>query len=841
MALRKLSAADLITRCNPRKFADRKYESEPLAGFIGQENAYKAIFDGLTQMADGYNIVAIDPGTGLQSVLKSVIAEIAAKYPLSEARLDYCYVHNFDAPLSPILLVLPADTGQQFRSNMIDLYEALQAKIQEAFSHSDYLMNIQMLADDAETRIQRLWILLNKQMNDDHLVVSNEGQGPSLLHFERRRGSDYQQVKPAAQWVNDPTISDDEIAERRELVHNKWRPEVLATSKKVQEISIALQNEVNALTQKAVGAVLEECVTPLSSAYPQAAIFLERIKKFVSENLAFFSGQSHARIANHSEEDGEDESDEENQEVAGEANEIQIAFDVNVYVENDPDTRIPIVIEPSRMTYTNIFGELHRDSRLGIYYTDHSKLSAGAMANANGGVLFIDGNQLFSSPNCGEIWIALLHTLRTGTIELNELADEAGIILPRKLRPQPIPFEGKVVLLVDPGIYSILIDEFPADMRSLFRIPAWFSSTAPRTRENEYKYAQFVTLCQLNEGLPPFSPSAIARIIEYGARLAENKTKLSLNMSSIKTLVIEAGTVAQDAGAEQVTTRHVERAIAIQHERVSLMQSHELEYISDRKIIIRVHGQEVGRGNGLAVYEFADGEFGLPATITALRNRSSEFSISSIDADVGKTEKTFNKSCRTVASILANNYGTGDEIHFGITLSLEQVYDEIGGDSASTILICTALSALGNIPLRQDVAVTGSVNQLSETQAIGGVNYKVEGFFDACLALGKLAGQCVLIPESNIKDLMLRKDIVNACEQDRFHVYSYSTWHESMEFMTGLTMTEINQRVKAEIALQASADIDMAIEAEMVKEKRQKKASKNKKKTAKKAKADKNK
>ncbi|MBI2462715.1 MAG: AAA family ATPase [Candidatus Spechtbacteria bacterium] len=794
MTLKKLSADDLIAKCNPKKFANKKYTSDPLIGFIGQEKAYRALIDGLTQPANGYNIIAIDPGIGLQSVIKEVIAQIINDYSVTISQKDYCYVHNFDDPLAPTLLTFRAGTGQQFRADILKLYETLQIKIQEALAAGDYHMQLQLMAEDAEARVQKIWAILNREMDGDRLIMHDVGDGLHLFNFARRKNSDEMQLMPAELWINDVTnsISDEELQKRRGA-RAKWQSSIFRAAKEAQEISLALKNDAAEMTKIIAVNTINKCVDPLIVSYPQATMFIEKLGQFALSKLPFFSGQASANDQGDHEHDGKEEGDDEEDEA-------KIAFYVNVYVENNPDSKMPLIVEASHMTYADIFGELDRDSRLGTYYTDHSKLSAGAIAVANGGVLFIDGNQFFTSQNGQQMWDALRHTLKTRMIELKELADEDGIPLPHKLRPQPIPFEGKVVLLISPAIYELLLHIFPSDVHSLFCISAWFSSTAPRTKMNEYKYAQFVTCCQQSEGLLAFTPSAIARIIEYGSRLAEDKEKLFLNMSPVKALVIEASTVAQDTNAREVTASHVERAISIQRERVSLIQDRGLENIVQGQIIIRVKGNEIGRGNALAVFEEAGEEFGLPVTITALRHPSEAFAISILDADAGQTGKVFKKSGGIITSIIKNYYGASSEILFDITISFEQTYDEIDGDSASTILICTALSAIGNIPLRQDVAITGSANQLSETQAIGVVNQKIEGFFDTCVALGALAGQTVLIPEHNVRDLMVRKDVVLACEKGAFNVYSYSTWREAMEFITGLSMAEVDQRVRAEIS-----------------------------------------
>ena len=371
------------------------------------------------------------------------------------------------------------------------------------------------------------------------------------------------------------------------------------------------------------------------------------------------------------------------------------------------------------------------------------------------------------------------------------------------LEPEPMPIEVKIILVTDWPLYAALLDHLPQDIQTFFRVRAEFSSETERTAATEQGYAAFLETCREREGLLEFDKTAVARLVEHGSRLAEDKYKLTLDMGAIKAIAVEANYYAKAANAPRIFGAHIEQAIQKQEERVSSSRRSVHEFIQEGLQLLQISGEEVGRGNALIVHS-TEIPFGVPITMTANLAASLKDTVFSIDRSVRLTGKTFNKGVDTAASFIEAQYGGLKRIPYRITLSKEQNYGFIEGDSSSALETLLALSSLGKIPLRQDIAVTGSLNQHGEIQPIGGVNEKIEGFFDVCKELGELRGQGVLIPELNVRHLVLRQDVVQACAEGNFNIWSMRTIAEGMQLLSGLRDFDVSIHVRQTIDMATS-------------------------------------
>ncbi|MFQ5826102.1 MAG: Lon protease family protein, partial [Dehalococcoidia bacterium] len=461
-----------------------------------------------------------------------------------------------------------------------------------------------------------------------------------------------------------------------------------------------------------------------------------------------------------------------------------LAFKVNVFVDNSETTGPPIIIE-TNPTWGNMFGKIERRPLMGAYFTDHTMLKAGSVSLANGGYLVLNARDVLTSPG---VWEGLKRVIKNKELRLEDPFEQLGFIVPQGLKPQPIPTEVKVVVIGDQMLYQLL-SFYDEDTWEIFKVKADFDYQIGRTEDNLLAYAAFICGCCWSEGLAHFHRSAVARVAEYGGRLVADQQKLSSRFGQIKDLLIEADYWAKKEGKERVYGEHVQRALEAKVYRSSLLAERIRELIAEGTLMVDVDGATPGQVNGLSVYDLGDFSFGRPSRITA-KTFMGRAGVINIERESQLSGRTHDKGVLILSGYLGSKYAQDKPLSLSASLCFEQSYEGVEGDSASSTELYATLSSLADVPLRQDIAVTGSVNQRGEVQPIGGVNQKIEGFFDVCRAKGLTGRQGVLIPHQNVKNLMLRDDVVEAVSQGQFHIYAVRAIDQGIEVLSGLEAGE---------------------------------------------------
>ena len=457
-----------------------------------------------------------------------------------------------------------------------------------------------------------------------------------------------------------------------------------------------------------------------------------------------------------------------------------LPFEVNALVDNAGLAGIPIVEEPNP-NWGNLFGRIERLATMGTYISDHTMLKPGALHSANGGYLVLNARDMLMAP---AVWEGLKRVIRNREVRLEDPTEQTGYLVPLGMRPEPIRLDVKVIVTGDENIYRTLTTVDYEDFRDLFKVKAEFDYQVSLTKDNIDAYCAFICYSCQEEGLLAFDASAAAQVLEYAARLVNDQTKLSTRFGQVKDLLIESDHWARKEGAELVRATHVKQAVAQKVYRLNLVEERIRDMVTDGTLLLEVNGEEVGQVNGLAVYDLGDFSFGRPSRITGQIFAGRE-GVINIEREASLSGRTHDKGVLILSGYLGARYGQERPLTLSASLAFEQSYDGVDGDSASSTELYAILSGLSGLPLKQNIAVTGSVNQKGEIQPIGGVNQKIEGMYDVCRVLGLTGGQGVLIPRRNLRNLMLRDDVVEAIKEGNFQVYAVDTVDEGMEVLTG--------------------------------------------------------
>ncbi|HEY5625759.1 MAG TPA: ATP-binding protein [Dehalococcoidia bacterium] len=757
-------------------------ELTPLAEFIGQDRAIRSLQFGLGLHKSGYNIFVTGlSGTGKTTAILDYVRRHAET--LEEDAHDWVYVHNFKDPDSPNAIALPAGLGRTLRDDCEHLLITVRSTIVQVFQSEEYERQrrdildqgqhqAQALLDDARSRAEAAGFFFRVQPSGVQMIPLKDGRPitPEEFHAlpaeEQRRLS--RKDEPIHQLVN-------ETAER-----------VRGVEREVAEAMQALDRQVVETIVKTPFDALDEKYASVS----EVAAFLKRLREHTLENADAMRGGPAAGAM-------------PGGPIVPQADPF-FAFHCNLFVDNSSREMPPIILE-ANPNWTNLFGRIDRKALFGTYISDHTMLKPGAVHRANGGYLILNFTDLASKPGA---WDGLKRVLKTGEVRLEDPMEQYGMLTPQGLRPEPIPVSVKLVITGDPLSYFLLsaVDE---DFWELFKVKADFDYQIPRTMENSLAYAGFIcALCE-RQGLRHFDRAAVARLIEHGSRIVEDQEKLSGRFGRLRDIVVEADHWAAMADAPLVTGEHVTKAIEEREYRLNLVEERLREMLARGTIMIDVTGSVAGQVNGLAVTKMGDYAFGRPNRITA-SVQLGQRGVVSIDRESQLSGKIHDKGVLTLAGFLGASYGHNKPLSLSATISFEQGYEPVDGDSASLAETCSVLSALAGVPLRQDLAMTGSVNQKGEVQPIGGATLKIEGFHDVCHASGLTGEQGVIIPARNRKNLMLRQSVLDSVRAGQFHVYEVDSVDEAMELLTGLKAGErrpdgtypdgtINDRVDREV------------------------------------------
>ncbi|HTP18541.1 MAG TPA: ATP-binding protein [Solirubrobacteraceae bacterium] len=760
-ALRRVCAPDALG------FASTE-EVEPVDGTVGQARANEAIAFGLDAQVAGYNIFATGPvGVGKRTSLEAYLHEHARTRP---APGDWVYLYNFREPRHPIAVLLASGQGHRLAADMRRFLQDARRELTAAFESDTYTRRQREVTEPIERQQQAAMAKLREQAQAGSIAVEFTPTGVMTVPL---RGG--QPMTPAefAQLPEPVRARYQAALEELGPRTQAFLTEMRALQREGRERLRALEREVALF---AVGHLIDELKQRYADS-AKVAEWLDAVAEDVTENRGQFQPTDR--------DDGAELPSSLLQAIAAGAEPTLGRYEVNVFVAHEADGGGPVVFE-TNPTYPNLFGRIEHHGVLGGgFVTDHRMLRPGAVHRANGGYLMIPAAEVLAQPL---VWLKLKEVLRSGQVRLENLADQYALFPTATLTPEPINLDLKVVLVGSPLLYRLayMLDE---DVRKLFRVKAEFNWRLPWDEDGVRGYAAFLSAQARRAGLRHFDAGAVARVVEHGARLAEDREWLSTRFVEIAGIAAEASHWASKGDSELVAAEHVERAIEQKMRRSDLIEQRLLEMVAEGTLLLDFDGQRVGQVNGLSVIDLGDYAFGRPVRITASAGPG-RGSLVSIERETELSGHVHDKGFLILSGYLRERYGSERRIALNANLTFEQSYEQIEGDSAASAELYALLSELAKAPLRQDVAVTGSVNQHGELQAIGAVNEKIEGFHRAC-KLRKLTGrQGVIIPEPNVRHLMLSHEVVESVRTGRFHVWSARTVNEGIELLTGIPAGE---------------------------------------------------
>jgi predicted ATP-dependent protease len=735
-------------------------EVDPLDGTVGQARANKAISFGLEAEMAGYNIFATGPvGVGKRTSLEAHLQQHARQRPTPG---DWVYLHNFREPRRPIAVALASGQGQALAADMRRFLEDARRELAAAFESETYTRRQREVTEPIDREQEAAMAELREQAQAGGIAIELTPTG--VITVPLRGG---EPMTPA-----DFARLPDTVRARYHAALEELAPKTQAFLTRMRGVQRDTRERLRALEREvalfAVGHLIDELKERYASSETLVR-WLTAVAEDVTENLGQFR-----------EGDGEPRS-VLFQAIGGGPGQSLERYEVNVFVAHEADGGAPVVVE-TNPTYPNLFGRIEHQGVLGGgFVTDHRMLRPGAVHRANGGYLMLPAVEVLSQPL---VWLKLKELLRSGRIRLENLAEQYALFPTATLTPEPIDLDIKVVLVGSPLLYELayMLDE---DVRKLFRVKAEFDWRIPWDEDGVRGYASFLSSQARTAGLRHFDAAAVSRVIEHGARLAEDREWLSTRFVEIAGLAAEASHWAARDGSELVRAEDVERAIVEKTLRSNLIEQRLLEMVDEGTLMLDFDGERVGQINGLSVLELGDYTFGRPVRITASAGPG-RGALVSIERETELSGHIHDKGFLILSGYLRERYGGERRIALAANLTFEQSYEHIDGDSAASAELYALLSELAGAPLRQDIAVTGSVNQHGELQAIGGVNEKIEGFYRAC-KLKELTGrQGVIIPEANVRHLMLSHEVVEVVEAGRFHVWSARNVDEGIELLTGI-------------------------------------------------------
>ncbi|MCX8067271.1 MAG: AAA family ATPase [Anaerolineae bacterium] len=756
---RELAPEQLRRTCDPQRFSFETTAELPLTPeIIGQPRATRAIEFGLEMERPGYNIFVLGPGgTGRATVIQRFLMERAAREPTPD---DWVYVHNFRQPRSPRAIRLPPGMGARFRDDMAALVAELRRTIPRAFETDTYREARRQIEQRFQAAQEELLRQLDMQARERSFAIVRAPSGFAIVPLK--------DGKPIPQEVFQALPEEEQKAyaarysELEGLAQQTIR-RLQEQEREAREALRKLDQEVAAFT---VGHAVEELKARYAD-YPEVGEYLEEVRADIVTRVEEFKS-------------------EETPTPPGAAPSPFQRYLVNLFVDNSAQKGAPVVLE-SNPTYPNLVGRMEYEMRMGVPVTDFTLLRPGALHRANGGYLVLQARDVLLSPLA---WQALKRALSEGFVRIEDYP--VPLVSVVGLDPEPIPLDVKVILMGSPFLYYYLY-AYDEDFRELFKVKADFSTEMDRTPENEHLYALFIRARCEEECMRPFDRTAVARVVEYGSRLAEDQDRLSIRFGEVTDLLREADYWAGKAGREVVTGEDVERAIAERTFRANRVEEEVRRTIREGTLMIETDGTVVGQVNGLSVYAAGDHVFGRPTRITA-RIYVGRSGVVDIQREVKLSGPTHGKGVLTLAGYLGGQYATGQPLTLSASLSFEQTYDEVHGDSASLAELYALLSALAEVPVRQGIAVTGSVDQWGRVQPVGGVIHKIEGFFRVCKEQGLTGDQGVIIPEANVRNLMLDPEVVQAVAEGKFHIYPVRTVDEGVEVLMGIPAGERDER-----------------------------------------------
>ncbi len=760
---RELHYTELNNICDPEHFGFKLTdELMPLEGIIGQDRAVKAFDFGLRVKSGGYNIYMSGPsGVGKTTYAKLSTEKVAQEEPVP---YDWCYVYNFEVPRSPQSLRFKPGVGRQFKDDMADLVDIFNSEIPKAFSTDEYEKDKAQLLKEYDDKKDEAMTAMSKMAEEYGFSIKTTNSGMYFMPVIDGNVVDEDKYNELPEDVKAAINENSDIVQENAAGYMRLIKDIEKEAKKASDDHdykigmFAIGHHITSLKEK-------------YCEYKRVMSYLDDVQEDVLENISQFV---------------EDDSVEEDP-MAGllplmmkkPAEDVTLKYKVNLIVDNSRTDGAPVVVD-FNPTYYNLIGEIEYDNEFGNLTTDFMKIKPGLFHKANGGYLIVQAQDILSN---FQAWEILRRVLKTKEITIETLKEQMGVLVAPTLKPEPIPVSVKVIMIGN-GNYHDMLHEYDDDFGKLFKVRADFDYEMARDNDNIIEFARFVRGYCAKENLLTFTADAVARVVEYASRLVESKKKISTRFNTVGEILCEASTWASLDNELVVTGEYVKKAISERGYRLRMYEEKMTEMLDDEIIMIDTEGEKVGQINGLAVLDLGSYCFGNPSRITATTYVGSA-GIVNIEKEADMSGPTHNKGIQVISGYLGSRFAQEFPLSLSCRICFEQNYNGIDGDSASSTELYAILSSLSECPINQQLAVTGSVNQMGEIQAIGGVTYKIEGFFDLCKRRGLTGSQGVIIPQSNVSDLVLKEEVIEAVRDGKFHIYPITKLEEGIELLMG--------------------------------------------------------
>jgi lon-related putative ATP-dependent protease len=758
--LKRVAKDQLYRCCKPSELPIKTSDDlEPLTETIGQKRALRALDFGLGIDSHGFNIYILgESGTGKLTTIKKILEEKAAKEPVPN---DWCYVYNFKNRDVPNALSLPAGTGLQFQKDMDELINELRQEIPKIFESKEYEKQKTKIIEEFQKSQKQRFEEIEKEARSKDFTIRKTVSGlvivPVKKTGEALSEEEYESLEP-------------DVKKKVEAIGKELQDKLDDVIRVVREQEKKIKEMMDQLEREATLSSVGHRIESLKAKHLDnegVCRYLDQVKEDILENLEDFKQQ-------------EEQPSPLPFIKQPKAEPTFNRYAVNVFVNNSELKGAPVVVE-SNPTYYNLFGRVEHKLQYGVAMTDFTMIKAGSLQMANGGYLVIDALELLKNIFAYD---AIKRAIKDREIRIEDVWEQYRLVSTVMLRPEPIPFNVKIILVGNPRLYYLLynLDE---EYRELFKVKADYENRMDRSAENILKYAAFVrTKCD-ERGLKPFDRNAIARVIEYGSRLAEHQNKLSAKFSEIADLLREADYWAKRNGNGIVTADDVKKAIQEKIYRCNKVEKKILEATKEGTILIDTKGAVTGQVNGLSVIDLGDYRFGTPSRITA-RTYAGRAGIVNIERETKMSGKIHEKAILILTGYLGGKYALRQTLSLTASLTFEQLYGGVEGDSATCAEVYALLSGIAGVPLKQSFAITGSMNQHGDVQPIGGVNEKIEGFFEVCKLSGLDGSHGVIIPRRNLINLMLNDEVIEAVKDKKFHIYAIEHIEDGIELLTGM-------------------------------------------------------
>ncbi|MEH7109651.1 Lon protease family protein [Bacillus sp. JJ1764] len=759
-ATHRIPTSKLQAKFDPRQFPFETTDDLDIlpTEMIGQQRAVKAMEFGLSVEQSDYNLFVVGPsGTGRMTYTLNSVVKMAENRDAPE---DWCYVYNFENPNRPLVISLPAGQGRQFQRFMETLLIAIERELRAAFSSELFEKKKQTILNTFREKVDQYWKQTEQFATENHYLLERTSNGINtypIFDGKPMERSEFDQL---------PEDQKETYRKNEKLVGERIR-ETFYQMRKMDE---QLTKSIDLFMKQTATEAIERLFQPFKEVYKDNPKVISYIEAYFHDVVMHFS----LFLADH-----EEESNIMNA-LAGSKEQQLHRYTVNLFVDHKNLNGAPVIYE-TNPTFHNLFGKVEYHGSLGSWMTDFTYIKPGALHMANGGYLVLQAAELLQEPL---VWTQLKRSLQIGRVQIENLYEERGVFPSSGLKPEPIPLNIKVIIIGSYYLYDLL-SAYDEDFHKLFKVKVEYDTSMERDMDNSMKMAYFIKKYATEEGLLPFHQRAVAKVIEYSSRLVEDQSKLSTRFQEITKLLVESSYWAKKEGAAVVDGNHIANAISEKIQRSNLVMERYREMIAKGVIMVETDGYRIGQINGLAVIGTRDASFGIPTKITA-QTYVGKSGIINIEREASMSGHIHNKGLMILTGFLSGQFAKNHPIPLSASITFEQTYSPIDGDSASSTELYVLLSSLAEVPIYQGIAVTGSVNQWGEIQPIGGVNEKIEGFFQICKLQGLTGKQGVIIPKQNVMNLTLDDEVITAVESGQFHIWEIDHISEGIEILTGV-------------------------------------------------------